>query len=67
MSDIVDERKVVEVAEKGGRQPSTSTELKAGAKLTRPEFERRYSAHPNLKKAELVDGIARMPSREVLC
>ena len=62
MSDIVDDRKVVEVAEKGGGMPSTSTELKAGAKLTRPEFERRYSAHPNLKKAELVDGIVRMPS-----
>ena len=67
MSDVVDDRKVAEVAEKGGGMPSTSTELKAGAKLTRPEFERRYSAHPNLKKAELVDGIVRMPSREALC
>ncbi len=62
MSDVVDDRKVAEVAEKGGGMPSTSTELKAGAKLTRPEFERRYCAHPNLKKAELVDGIVRMPS-----
>lgn len=36
--------------------------LEAGDYLTRPEFERRYHAHPELKKAELIDGIVYMPS-----
>ncbi len=62
MSDFVGEREILEAAEKGGGQRSASIELKAGAMLTRSEFERRYWAHPNLKKAELVDGIVRMPS-----
>ena len=62
MSDFMGESKIPEAAEKGGGQRSASIELKAGAMLTRSEFERRYWAHPNLKKAELVDGIVRMPS-----
>jgi Uma2 family endonuclease len=37
-------------------------ELCAGDHLTRAEFERRYSAMPNLKKAELIEGIVYMPS-----
>ena len=37
-------------------------ELCAGDRLTRPEFERRYSAMPNVKKAELVEGMVYMPS-----
>ncbi len=36
--------------------------LHAGDRLTRPEFERRYSAMPNVKKAELIEGIVHMPS-----
>ena len=36
--------------------------LEAGDYLTRPEFERRYHAHPELKKAELIEGIVYMPS-----
>jgi len=32
-------------------------ELAAGDRLTRDEFERRYSAMPQLKKAELVEGV----------
>ena len=36
--------------------------LKNGARLTRAEFERRYEAWPDVKKAELVDGIVCMPS-----
>lgn len=36
--------------------------LVAGDYLTRPEFERRYHAHPELKKAELIEGIVYMPS-----
>lgn len=37
-------------------------ELQAGDRLTRIEFERRYSAMTDLKKAELIDGIVYMPS-----
>ncbi|MGB7442661.1 MAG: Uma2 family endonuclease [Coleofasciculaceae cyanobacterium] len=36
--------------------------LENGDKLNRPEFERRYSAMPNLKKAELIEGIVYMAS-----
>jgi hypothetical protein len=32
------------------------------ARLTRDEFERRYSAMPHLKKAELIEGIVYMAS-----
>lgn len=32
--------------------------LENGDRLTRKEFERRYQAMPNLKKAELIDGMA---------
>ncbi len=31
--------------------------FQAGDFLTRPEFERRYDAHPEIKKAELIEGI----------
>src|ERR1039458_6551566 len=37
-------------------------ELHAGDRLTRAEFERRYSAMPNVKKAELIEGVVHMPS-----
>ena len=33
-----------------------------GQRLTRAEFERRYDAMPNLKKAELIEGVVYMPS-----
>jgi Uma2 family endonuclease len=36
--------------------------LLPGDYLTRPEFERRYLAHPEIKKAELIEGIVYMPS-----
>jgi Uma2 family endonuclease len=36
--------------------------LENGDHLTRDEFERRYHAMPNLKKAELIDGVVYMPS-----
>ena len=36
--------------------------LKDGDCLTREEFELRYEAMPNLKKAELIDGVVYMPS-----
>ena len=36
--------------------------LEAGDNLTREEFHRRYSARPDIKKAELVDGVVFVPS-----
>jgi len=36
--------------------------LNAGDKLTRDEFERRYAAMPDLKKAELIEGVVYMGS-----
>jgi Uma2 family endonuclease len=36
--------------------------LENGDHLSREEFERRYHAMPNLKKAELIDGVVYMPS-----
>src|SRR5438552_3220139 len=36
--------------------------LENGDRLTREEFERRYDAMPNLKKAELIEGVVHMPS-----
>ena len=36
--------------------------LEQGDHLTRAEFERRYEAMPNLKKAELIEGVVFMPS-----
>src|ERR1700677_3106750 len=36
--------------------------LQPGDRLSRAEFERRYDAMPNLKKAELIEGIVYMPS-----
>jgi len=37
-------------------------ELENGDYLTREEFERRYEAMPDLKKAELIEGVVYMPS-----
>jgi Uma2 family endonuclease len=37
-------------------------ELENGDHLTRDEFERRYDAMPNLKRAELIEGIVNIPS-----
>jgi Uma2 family endonuclease len=36
--------------------------LYAGDRLTRAEFERRYSSMPDVKKAELIEGVVYMPS-----
>ena len=36
--------------------------LTAGDRLTRAEFERIYQAHPEVKRAELVEGVVYMPS-----
>jgi Uma2 family endonuclease len=37
-------------------------ELRAGDRLSRAEFERRYAAMPQIKKAELIEGVVYMPS-----
>ncbi len=36
--------------------------LENGDRLTRPEFERRYQAMPQLNKAELIEGVVYVPS-----
>jgi hypothetical protein len=36
--------------------------FQAGDRLTRFEFERRYNAYPEVKKAELIEGVVYMPS-----
>lgn len=36
--------------------------LQSGDRLTRPEFERRYTASPHIKKAELIEGIVYVAS-----
>lgn len=36
--------------------------LEPGDRLTRAEFERRYNAMPQVKKAELIEGVVYMPS-----
>ncbi len=51
------ERKAFPEPESGGIPP-----LENGDRLTRAEFERRYSAMPHVKKAELLEGIVYMPS-----
>ncbi|MGE0682304.1 MAG: Uma2 family endonuclease [Candidatus Binatia bacterium] len=42
--------------------PQKTPPLENGDRLTRPEFERRYEAMPELKKAELIEGVVYMPS-----
>ena len=45
------------------KPPLTIPPLESGDKLTRAEFERRYDAMPNLKKAELIEGVVYIPSK----
>ncbi|MFM7424183.1 MAG: Uma2 family endonuclease [Elainella sp.] len=42
------------------RHNAASRILENGDRLTREEFERRYAAMPNLKKAELIEGVVYM-------
>lgn len=47
------------------RQPKPQVEpppLNPGDHLSRAEFHRRYEAHPEIKKAELIEGVVYMPS-----
>src|SRR5437016_8159667 len=43
-------------------EPSAVPPLRNGDRLTVEEFERRYDAMPDLKKAELINGVVYMPS-----
>lgn len=43
-------------------QPDALPPLEPGDRLSRAEFERRYEAHPEIKKAELIEGVVYMPS-----
>ncbi len=47
---------------KSERTVDTCPPLESGDRLTRPEFERRYGAMPQVKKAELIEGVVYMPS-----
>ena len=47
------------------KQPAPHVEpppLNSGDRLSRAEFERRYQAHPEIKKAELIEGVVYVPS-----
>ena len=44
------------------RRTTRIAPLEPGDELTRDEFEKRYEAMPNVKKAELIEGIVHMPS-----
>lgn len=44
------------------RRSKAQPPLQAGDILSRMEFERRYHAHPEIKKAELIEGVVYMPS-----
>lgn len=48
--------------EQNGKLAHELPPLQAGDFLTRPEFERRYLAQPEIKKAELIEGVVYMPS-----
>ena len=57
----------VTTVERSTTTPATETEtpvppLNNGDRLTRAEFERIYASHPEIKKAELVEGVVYMPS-----
>jgi len=44
------------------RQSAIAPPLETGDRLSRREFERRYHALPQIKKAELIEGVVYMPS-----
>ena len=44
------------------KSAATTPPLENGDRLTRYEFERRYAAMPNLKNAELIEGVVYVPA-----
>ena len=57
-----DVKAVQQVKKQYGTSHAELPLLQPGDFLTRPEFERRYLAHPEIKKAELIEGVVYMPS-----
>ena len=55
-------RPVTETLSAHVQSPEQIPPLEPGDRLTRPEFERRYAAMPQLHKAELIEGVVHMPS-----
>ena len=49
-------------SDRAASAPSLANTLENGDRLTRDEFERRYEARPDIKKAELIEGVVHMPS-----
>jgi Uma2 family endonuclease len=43
-------------------RPKPAPPLNSGDRLSRAEFEQRYAAHPEIKKAELIEGVVYVPS-----
>ncbi len=56
------ERRSPQVSGRGDPAEAGILALASGDRLTRYEFERRYAAMPDLKKAELIEGVVYMPS-----
>jgi Uma2 family endonuclease len=50
------------VRPKEQERPLSPPPLQSGDQLTRVEFERRYEAHPEIKKAELIEGVVYVAS-----
>ena len=50
------------VADRSDTTTSRIPPLENGDRLSRIEFERRYAAMPNLKKAELIEGVVYVPA-----
>jgi Uma2 family endonuclease len=55
-------QKTAKTAAKPASANDTRPPLNPGDRLTRAEFERRYQAYPEIKKAELIEGVVYMPS-----
>ena len=65
MSNMAQPRVASVPSASGAERPPAAAcvpELENGDRLTRCEFERRYAARPDLKKAQLIEGTVYMPS-----
>jgi Uma2 family endonuclease len=62
MEDNMATIKTREPAQTGANGAPTILTLQNGDHLTREEFERRYEATPDVKKAELIEGVVYVPS-----
>ncbi len=52
----------IAIPERPATEENKAPPLRAGDHLSRAEFERRYQAHPEVKKVELIEGVVYMPS-----